>query len=138
MKFVLVNHRTPLGSSACLHCSRPLGVGYLREISTQRPYCDHDCYRRDATSRLSLPRLSRARPAHEPLVHNPVSLVPLMSLGAVACWGYAIAGLSSLLPWLDCTRMWCSLNLSVAAPLLDLRTDQTNWRPIEVPVARLD
>jgi hypothetical protein len=44
MKFVLVNHRTPLNHSACAECSGPLGPGYLKAVSTQRQYCDHDCY----------------------------------------------------------------------------------------------
>jgi hypothetical protein len=90
MKFVLVNHRTPLGRSACLHCSRPLGPGYLREISTQRPYCDHDCYRRDETRRLFMPWLAASGAGSAFATGHPVSLGLMASLAAAACWGYAI------------------------------------------------
>jgi hypothetical protein len=92
MKFVLVNHRTPLGTPTCLHCSRTLGAGYLREISTQRPYCDHDCYRRDETNRMLSPFNSwfAAPAAGSGLSSNhPLSLGMMMSLAA-ACWGYAL------------------------------------------------
>jgi hypothetical protein len=90
MKFVLVNHRTPLGSSACLHCSRPLGVGYLREISTQRPYCDQDCYRRDETRRLFTPWLVAPAAASGLVTGHAASLGLMTSFAAAACWGYAI------------------------------------------------
>ena len=90
MKFVLVNHRTPLGTPACLHCSRPLGAGYLREISTQRPYCDHDCYRRDETSRLFSPWFAVPGAGSGLATNQPLSLGVMMSLAAVACWGYAL------------------------------------------------
>jgi hypothetical protein len=46
MKFILVNHRTPLRNSLCSECSQSLGPGYLKAVSTQRQYCDYDCYRR--------------------------------------------------------------------------------------------
>jgi hypothetical protein len=90
MKFVLVNHRTPLGSSACLHCSRPLGVGYLRDISTQRPYCDHDCYRHDETNRLFSPWLAVPGAGVRLATNQSFSLGLMASLAAVACWGYAL------------------------------------------------
>ena len=41
MKFILVNHRTPLNTATCTECERSLGTGYLREVSSQRQYCDH-------------------------------------------------------------------------------------------------
>ena len=88
MKFVLVNHRTPLGTPACLHCSRPLGVGYLREISSQRPYCDHDCYRRDETSRLFSPWF--VVPGAGLATNESFSLGLMMSLTAMTCWSYAL------------------------------------------------
>jgi hypothetical protein len=44
MKFILVNHRTPLDSPTCAECSRALVSGYLKAVSTQRQYCDYDCY----------------------------------------------------------------------------------------------
>jgi hypothetical protein len=90
MKFVLVNHRTPLGTPACLHCSRPLGVGYLREISTQRPYCDHDCYRSDETSRLFSPWFFVPGAGSGPATNESFSLGLMMSLAAVTCWSYAL------------------------------------------------
>jgi hypothetical protein len=43
MKFVLVNDRAARGST-CATCSGSIGFGYLREISSQRLYCDHACY----------------------------------------------------------------------------------------------
>src|ERR1700751_1947547 len=46
MKFVLVNHRTPLDSPTCAECSGSLASGYLKAVSTQRQYCDYDCYLR--------------------------------------------------------------------------------------------
>lgn len=46
MKFILVNHRTPLDSPACAECSQSLASGYLKAVSTQRQYCDYDCYLR--------------------------------------------------------------------------------------------
>ena len=61
MKFILVNHRTPLDRSACIRCSRSLGPGYLRDVSTQRPYCDYDCYLRSETERLYMPWLALTR-----------------------------------------------------------------------------
>jgi hypothetical protein len=44
MKFILVNHRAPLDSQTCAKCSRSLVSGYLKSVSTQRQYCDYDCY----------------------------------------------------------------------------------------------
>ena len=44
MRFVLVNGRTPRRQSACVLCGEPIGAGYLREVGTQLPYCDQDCY----------------------------------------------------------------------------------------------
>jgi hypothetical protein len=44
MKFVLVNERTPRGGSTCAHCGTTIAVGYLRDLSSQLPYCDHACF----------------------------------------------------------------------------------------------
>jgi hypothetical protein len=44
MRFILVNGRTPCRQSTCALCARPIGTNYLREIATQLPYCDADCY----------------------------------------------------------------------------------------------
>jgi hypothetical protein len=46
MRFILVNHRTPLDSPTCAACSRSLVSGYLKAVSTRRRYCDYDCYAR--------------------------------------------------------------------------------------------
>jgi len=94
MKFVLVNHRTPLGTSTCLHCSRPLGVGYLREISTQRPYCDHDCYRRDETSRMVSPWFFVPGAGSGIVTNQPFSLGVMMSLAALTCCALPLSALS--------------------------------------------
>jgi hypothetical protein len=58
MKFVLVNHRTPLDRTTCAACSRPLGSGYLKAVSTQRSYCDYDCYVRGEARSLATAWLS--------------------------------------------------------------------------------
>jgi hypothetical protein len=52
MKFVLVNHRTPLESPTCAECSGRLASGYLKAVSTQRQYCDYDCYVRHESRSL--------------------------------------------------------------------------------------
>ena len=44
MNFVLVNERTPRAPSVCAHCSTPIGLGYLRDVSSQRQFCDRECY----------------------------------------------------------------------------------------------
>jgi hypothetical protein len=48
MKFVLVNERTPRAPSVCAHCSTPIGLRYLRDVSSQLLYCDRECYLRDS------------------------------------------------------------------------------------------
>lgn len=44
MKFVLVNCRTPVVPSKCAACRRSVEKGYLRDLSTLRPYCGAECY----------------------------------------------------------------------------------------------
>src|SRR5271166_5915643 len=61
MKFILVNHRTPCGPSTCIECSGSLGPGYLRDVSTQRRYCDHHCYLRYEAKSLFMPWLNPRR-----------------------------------------------------------------------------
>jgi hypothetical protein len=46
MKFVLVNDIAPRGTAICRACSRPLGQGYLHDLSTSRRYCGIACYPR--------------------------------------------------------------------------------------------
>ena len=46
MQFVLVNHRTPRGGSACACCHAELDAGYVREISSLRVFCDTICHER--------------------------------------------------------------------------------------------
>src|SRR5215471_13276457 len=86
MKFVLVNHRTPADASSCIECSRRLERSYLREVSTQRHYCDHDCYRQyeaknlyeSLSMSLLMPTLApwfaAARPDPQPAVPYPAPL----------------------------------------------------------------
>src|SRR5690349_2405456 len=57
MKFILVNRRTPLESPICAACSRSLVSGYLKAVSTQRQYCDQDCYARHEARNLPAPWL---------------------------------------------------------------------------------
>ena len=44
MKFVLVNGRTPSPRAFCMQCCVLIGSSYLREIATEHPYCDYQCY----------------------------------------------------------------------------------------------
>ena len=44
MRFVLVNGAPPRPEPVCVLCREPIGASYLREIGTQLPYCDHNCY----------------------------------------------------------------------------------------------
>jgi hypothetical protein len=91
VKFVLVNHRTPAEASRCIECSRPLR-GYLRDVSTQRQYCDHDCYRRYEAKSLPMsllmpsltPWLAAPRPDARPATPAPLEL--MTSMAAAACW----------------------------------------------------
>jgi hypothetical protein len=66
MQFVLVNHRSPRGSSCCAACSQPFQQSYLRDLSTQSWYCSVDCYDGRAASMAG--PLAKA---------GPFSLVPL-------------------------------------------------------------
>ena len=50
MQFILVNDRAPRVPAACPCCSKPLGLGYLREMSTHDVYCDSECYQRNRKS----------------------------------------------------------------------------------------
>jgi hypothetical protein len=92
MKFVLVNHRTPVGTSTCIECRRPLGRGYLREVPTQRQYCDHDCYVRYEAKSWSLPLLMLApwraatRSDPQPATPHPAPLELMTSMAAAMCW----------------------------------------------------
>jgi hypothetical protein len=82
MKFILVNHRTPLHSPTCAECSQSLASGYLKAVSTQRQYCDYDCYRRYEARYLMTPWLSSV-PYEAPL--------ELMTSFAAASCCYSIA-----------------------------------------------
>jgi hypothetical protein len=44
MRFVLVNDRTPRIPATCAACSRPLGDGFLHDLSTHGRYCRVGCY----------------------------------------------------------------------------------------------
>jgi hypothetical protein len=44
MRFVLVNERAPRGGPKCVHCGKPITIGYLRDLSSRLPYCDHACF----------------------------------------------------------------------------------------------
>ena len=99
MKFVLVNHRTPLSTATCTECARPLGTGYLREVSSQRQYCDHDCYLCYRTKSLFMPWLA-AEPGDRLPAGWPAAVWPatpyvasyelIVSFAAATCW-YSIA-----------------------------------------------
>jgi hypothetical protein len=86
MKLIFVNDRIPLGPSSCFACSRSLGPGYLRDLSTQRPYCDYDCHARYQTASLFMPWLAATRadpwPAHR--YSPPLELIT--SFAAASWW----------------------------------------------------
>jgi hypothetical protein len=96
MKFMLVNHRTTADASSCIECSRPLGRSYLRDVSTQRQYCDHDCYAQYEAKSLFLPALvpwlAVARGDRRPATPYPAPLELMTSFAAATCWcGIAFA-----------------------------------------------
>jgi hypothetical protein len=90
MKFVLVNHRTPAGPSTCIECSMPLASGYLRDVSTHRPYCSTDCYHRHEAKTLPMtlfmPWLPAKRGDLRPAMPYPASLELFTSFAAASCW----------------------------------------------------
>jgi hypothetical protein len=90
MKFVLVNHRTPCGPSTCIECSRSLGPGYLRDVSTQRPYCDYHCYLRYESKSLFMPWIALTCADHGHSTNYPAQFGMFTSLAAASCWCYAI------------------------------------------------
>jgi hypothetical protein len=44
MKFILVKDRAPHATSRCAHCSMTIGLGYLRDLTSELLYCDFTCY----------------------------------------------------------------------------------------------
>jgi hypothetical protein len=86
MKFVLVNHRTPCGPSNCIECCRPLRSGYLREVATQRPYCDYDCYLRGEAKSLAMPWFALAQVRRELVPAYSTHLDMISSFAAASCW----------------------------------------------------
>jgi len=44
VRFILVNGRTPFRKTFCLWCCEEISGGYLRDVRTLLPYCDHECY----------------------------------------------------------------------------------------------
>ena len=44
MRFVIINERRPRGSSTCAHCGKSIARGYLRDLTSHLPYCDHACF----------------------------------------------------------------------------------------------
>lgn len=99
MKFILVNHRSPLNTATCTDCAQPLGTGYLREVSSQRQYCDHDCYLRYRTKSLFMPWLTAERDDRLPATWSSAawpatpyvaSCVLIVSFSAATCW-YSIS-----------------------------------------------
>ena len=54
MKFVLVNERKPREAPTCACCGTPITMGYLRDLSSQLPYCDHACFSRRKTGSMPM------------------------------------------------------------------------------------
>ena len=100
MKFILVNHRTPSRPSACIECARSLGSGYLRDVSTQRRYCDHDCYSRYQAKSLFMPWLALIPAADDGSAADyPAQLGMIAPLAIALYWCHAAAE-----PWLRAQR----------------------------------
>jgi hypothetical protein len=99
MKFILVNHRTPSRPSTCIECSRPLDAGYLRDVSTRRRYCDHNCYLRHEAKSLFMPWLGVTHADHEPGSNYPAQLGMIASVAIALYWCHAAAE-----PWLRAQR----------------------------------
>jgi hypothetical protein len=58
MKFIFVSDRTPGGSSTCARCGTPIATGYLRDLHSRLPYCDHACYlERKVEASLTISRI---------------------------------------------------------------------------------
>nr|WP_245329216.1 hypothetical protein [Bradyrhizobium centrolobii] len=51
---MLVNQGQARHGAACSACAQPLGSSYIRHMSTQRRYCDYDCYRRYQPSAMGM------------------------------------------------------------------------------------
>ena len=90
MKFILVNQRTPRSPSNCIECSRSLGTGYLRDVSTQRRYCNYHCYLRYEAKSFFMPWLAVSRSDRERSTSNPAQLRMIASLATASCLCYAI------------------------------------------------
>jgi hypothetical protein len=54
MRFMLVNQGRPCHDAACSACARLLGPSYVRHVSTQRLYCDYDCYRQHQQTTMGM------------------------------------------------------------------------------------
>ena len=85
---MLVNHRSPRRESICHACSEPRESSYLRDVPTQRRYCNQDCYIRNKLMNLAMPWLSPG-PA-EDVAASLRSLDSITSLAVGSCWSYAI------------------------------------------------
>lgn len=90
MKFILVNRRTPCGVSCCAECHRPLGEGYVRDMSTRRPYCNYDCYLHEQTRRLFAPWRLWTESESGGAVDYSAQLRVLTSSIDASCW-YSIS-----------------------------------------------
>jgi hypothetical protein len=44
MKFIWVKDRAPHATSKCAYCSMTIGIGYLRDLTSDLLYCDFACY----------------------------------------------------------------------------------------------
>lgn len=60
MNFILVNGRTPLRTSLCASCSKPIGNSYLRDMATLLYYCDQTCHADHCNRVMHLPDRTRA------------------------------------------------------------------------------
>ncbi|WP_456622443.1 MULTISPECIES: hypothetical protein [unclassified Bradyrhizobium] len=76
MKFMLVNHGRPSHGATCSACAQPLGASYVRHVSTQRRYCDTDCYRQ------------YQQQAMEMLWPYRTSLEAITLLAAISSWSW--------------------------------------------------
>jgi hypothetical protein len=99
MKFILVNHRTPNRPSNCIECASSLGAGYLRDVSTQRRYCNHNCYSRYEAKSLFMPWLTLIPTDDGSATNYPAQLAIIAPLAIALYWCHAAAE-----PWLRAQR----------------------------------
>lgn len=76
LRFMLVNHEHPCHGTVCSACARPLGSSYVRHVSKQERYCDHECYSRHQHTVMDMLWPYRS------------SLETIVALAAISSWSW--------------------------------------------------